>query len=349
MALGTNHLSNTATTSVGDFIPEIWSDDVVASYKAMIVMANLVRKINHVGKRGDTIHIPNPARSSAADKTVGSQVTLTEVATADIAVTIDKWKEKSYVIEDIISVQSLPSLRRFTTDDAGYAIGTSVDQALHILSASFQSGTVSAAALYETGVIGGDGSTAFSGAANTNTGNGSALTDVGLRTAIQTLDDQDVPSNDRFFVIPPVLKKTLTGLSRFTEQAFVGNGNVIRTGMLGEVYGVDIYVTTNCPWVHVNDTTGTQSGTFSSAAPTGASYVDAYGNTVDWNTSTPGDTKYRVAQLFQRDAHVLVEQQSVRSQAQYIQQYLGWLYTTDMIFGTKNIRTNNGISIVVPA
>jgi len=32
--------------------------------------------------------------------------------------------------------------------------------------------------LYETAVLGGDGSTAFSGAANTNTGNGTALTDA---------------------------------------------------------------------------------------------------------------------------------------------------------------------------
>ena len=279
MALGTNHLSNTATTSVGDFIPEIWSDDTIASYKAMVVMANLVRKIQHVGKRGDTIHIPNPARGSANDKAVGSQVTLNEIATADIPVTIDKWKEYSTVIEDIISVQALPSLRRFTTDDAGYAIGTAVDQALHLLSAYFQSGSIAGATnLYETGVIGGDGSTAFSGASG---GNGTALTDVGLRTAIQTLDDLNVPSNDRFFVIPPVLKKTLTGLSRFTEQAFVGNGSVIRNGMLGEVYGVNIAVTTNAPWIHTNSVTNTQSGTFSSTKPTGATYTDAYGNTVD--------------------------------------------------------------------
>ena len=346
MALGTNHLSNTATTSVGDFIPEIWSDDVIAAYKAMLVMGNLVRKISHVGKRGDTIHIPNPARGSANDKAVGSQVTLNEVATADIPITINKWKEYSTVIEDIISVQALPSLRRFTTDDAGYAVGTAVDQALAILSASWQSGTVSAAALYETGVIGGDGSTAFAGASG---GNGTALTDVGLRTAIQTLDDSDVPSNDRFLVIPPTVKKTLTGLGRFTEQAFVGNGSVIRNGMLGEVYGVSIAVTTNSPWIHTNSVTNTQSGTFSSTQPTGATYTDAYGNTVDWNTSSPTDVKYRVCQLFQRDANVLVEQQSVRSQAQYIQQYLGWLYTTDMIFGTANVRTANGISIVVPA
>lgn len=349
MGLGTNYLSNTTSTSVGYFVPEIWSDDVVASYKAATVMANLVRKISFAGKRGDTIFLPNPTRNTATDKTVGSQVTLTDVATAQIAVVVDQWKQYSVQVDDIIALQSLPSMRRFITDDAGYAVARAVDQKLHTLSAYWQSGTNSAAALYETAFIGGDGTTAFSGAANTNTGNGSAITDAGIRSAIQTLDDQNTPGQDRFLVIPPVAKKTLLGLSRFTEQAFVGNGNAIMTGRVGNVYGVEIYVSTDCPWIHVNSVTGTQSGDFSSTSPTSSAYVDAYGNTVNWSSSSPTDTKYRVASLFQREANVMAEQQSIRSQAQYKQEYLAWLYTTDTIFGVKNVRTTSGVALIVPA
>jgi len=35
------------------FIPEVWSDEIVVSYKKKLVMANLVRKMNFVGKKGD--------------------------------------------------------------------------------------------------------------------------------------------------------------------------------------------------------------------------------------------------------------------------------------------------------
>ena len=281
---------------------------------------------------------------------MGSQVTLNQNNSSEVQVVIDKWFEHSIVIEDIIAVQSLPSLRRFHTDDAGYALATRIDRDLFLLVAGLQGGSIAGATnLFETAVIGSDGSTAFSGASG---GNGTAITDAGLRKTLQTLDDADVPFTGRCLVIPPVMKNVLMGLSRFTEQAFVGEAgmsNTIRNGKLGDVYGVEIYVSTACPWIHCNSVTSTQSVTFSSTAPTGASYADEFGLTVDWSTSTPSDTKYRVAALLHKDALVFAEQQGVRSQAQYKQEYLGTLYTADTIYGVKELRDNAGIGIVVPA
>ncbi len=49
MALGTN---NTTTTTAANFIPELWSDEVVADFKKALVLANLVTNFNHTGKRG---------------------------------------------------------------------------------------------------------------------------------------------------------------------------------------------------------------------------------------------------------------------------------------------------------
>ena len=55
-------------TSAATFIPEMWSNEVRAEYKANLVMANLVKKLSHSGKKGDTIHIPAPLRGSANAK-----------------------------------------------------------------------------------------------------------------------------------------------------------------------------------------------------------------------------------------------------------------------------------------
>lgn len=324
MPLGTNHLANTAS-SVQEFVPELWSDDVIASYKANLVLGNLVSKINHQGKRGDTIHIPQPTRGSANAKSVGSQVTLNQDNSSEITVTIDKWFEYSIVIEDIIGIQSLPSLRRFHTDDAGYALARQIDYDLHVLGTGLQGGTLdttpgtpdSQTLSYDAAVIGGDGSTTWDSTANTNTGNGSTLTDAGIRTMIQTLDDADVPFSQRYLVIPPVEKKTLMGLNRFTEQAFVGEvgpGNTIRNGRLGDIYGVEVFVSTACPTIKAADNL----------------------------------TEYRVGLMLHKDAFVLATQLSVRSQAQYKQEYLGWLYTSDTIYGTAELRDNAGVAFVVP-
>jgi len=53
---GTNAVT---TTSAANFIPEIWSDEIVAAYKKNLVMANMVKKMNCKGKKGDTVHIPS--------------------------------------------------------------------------------------------------------------------------------------------------------------------------------------------------------------------------------------------------------------------------------------------------
>lgn len=94
--------------------------------------------------------------------------------------------------------------------------------------------------------------------------------------------------------------------------------------------------------------TSTQSVTFSSAAPTG-SYVDEFGLTVDWTTSSPTDAKYRACLMMHKDAMALATQQSVRSQAQYKQEYLGTLVTSDTVYGVKELRDYAAISVIVPA
>jgi hypothetical protein len=40
-------------TAAATFIPEIFSDEIIASYKKSLVLANLVRKMSMKGKKGD--------------------------------------------------------------------------------------------------------------------------------------------------------------------------------------------------------------------------------------------------------------------------------------------------------
>jgi len=347
MALGSNH---TGVVAAANFIPEQWSDETLAAYKQKLVLGNLVTRMSFKGKKGDTLHIPVPARGDATAKTLNTAVTLITDTAGVVDVLINKHFEYSKLYEDIAEMQALSSMRQFYTNDGGYALAKRIDRDLHLLGAGFNSGSIAGATnLYETAYIGGDGSTAFSGSANTNTGNGTALTDVGIRTVIQALEDSDMESSELKFIIPPVEAKVLRGIARFTEQAFRGDGSVLKTGMLGNLYGVEVFTSTNCPFIHVNNQTGTQSVTFSSTAPTGASFADEFALTVDWNTSSPTDTKYRACLMLHKDAMVLAEQQAVRTQAQYKQEYLGTLVTSDCVYGTKELRDYAARAIVVPA
>ena len=307
MALGTNQV----TTSVANnFIPELWSDEVIGAYKSNLVVANLVTKLSHKGKKGDTIYIPVPARGSASAKAANTQVTLSAATNTKVTVSIDKHYEYSKLIEDIAEVQALASMRKFYTDDAGYALAKQVDTDLFALAEGLQGGTVggTGAAAYENAVIGGNGSTAYTG----NSTNASDITDAGIRRMLLTLDDADVPMDNRVMVVPPICANDMLGINRFTEQQFIGSGDAIKTGKIGQIYGVDIFISSNCP------------------SASGNSGAD------------------RVGVLMHKDALVLAEQVGVRSQTQYKQEYLGDLFTSDTIYGTAELRNDAGVAFVVP-
>jgi N4-gp56 family major capsid protein len=312
MALGTNHVVQSNVNTAG-FIPEVWSDEIIAAYKKNLVAANLIKKMSMKGKKGDVVHFPAPARGNASAKSANSQVTLIAESGTEKTITINRHFEYSRLIEDFAEVQALSSLRRFYTDDAGYSLATRIDTDLLDLAASVQGSTT-----YSTAVIGGDGSTVFDATANTNSGNETALTDEGLRRVIQTLDDNDVPMDNRFLIIPPVARNVMMGLARFTEQAFtgeVGSANTIRNGQIGDIYGVKVYVSTNCP-------------TFATTA------------TVDVDP--------RICLMAHPEFAVLVEQLGVRVQTQYKQEYLGTLLTADTLYGVGELRDTSAVAIVVP-
>jgi hypothetical protein len=345
-------LASTAsrTRSTSGFIPELWGDEVIATYEKNLVLANLLKRIPFAGKKGDTIHIPNFVRGSASAKAAGTAVTLVGTQAEETPILIDKHYEYSVLIEDIAALQAMDQMRGMYTSDAGYALAKQVEENLWMKFHYLNSGaaTPAAATLFETAVIGGDGTTTFSGASGG--GNGTALSDAGIRRMIQTLDDQDVPMDGRALVIPPVERKNLMGLSRFTEQAFVGDGSAIKTGQLGNIYGIPIFVTSNCPWIHVESTTtNTQLANFSGttlAASTAAAW-DGTTITIDFTGKT--DTKWRVGAMVHMDAIALAEQQAVRTQTQYKQEYLADLFTADTVYGAGVLRDTSGVAFVVPA
>lgn len=304
MALGTNHVT---TTTANSFIPEVWSDEIVASYKKNLVLANLIKKMSFKGKKGDTVHIPSPTRGSASAKTAGNQVNLIAATEGEVVVSINQHYEYSRLIEDIVEAQALASLRGFYTEDAGYALAKQVDTALVQLARGARGGNA-ANAQYTGGIIGSTGAAYTYG-----TSNAAAIADAGIRKAIQILDDQDVPMDGRSLIVPPTARNSMLGIARFTEQAFKGNGTTLMNGEFGDIYGVKVYVSTNC------------------------------------DTAAGNSTTDRVAMMIQRDWSVLVEQIGVRSQTQYKQEYLGTLFTADTLYGAAELRDGSCVPMVVPA
>ena len=297
-------------TSAAKFIPEIWSDEVIAAYKSNLVLANLVKKMGMTGKKGDVIHVPKPLRGTASEKVAQTAVTIQSSVESEVLININKHFEFSRLIEDITEVQALASLRQFYTGDAGYGLAKQIDNDLFELAKSFGDG---------------DGSSYVnSGSFQINTTSGALeafdidgaadvgdFSDAAMRSLIQKQDDADVPMDNRSFIVPPSLRNAIMGIERYTSTDFV-NGKTVETGKIGNLYGVDVFVSTNVP---VIDTTG--------------------GATI------------RGAQLIHKDTSVLAEQQAIRSQTQYKQEFLGTLYTADCLYGVQVMRPEAGFTLAV--
>jgi N4-gp56 family major capsid protein len=317
---GSSNSTIAGNTNAATFIPEIWSDEVIAAYQSNLVLAPLVKKMAMAGKKGDTLHIPKPTRGDAHAKAEGAAVTIQNATESEVQVVIDKHFEYSRLIEDITDVQALASLRQFYTGDAGYALAKQVDTDLFALGKQF-------------GNNGGDyvGTGADAGTYNFNGGAGvevyaedsvvpaDVFNDAGFRELIQKMDDADVPMDNRCLVVPPSIRNAIMGIDRYSSSDFV-DGKVVNNGQIGNLYGIDIFVSSNCPVIE----------------------------TAAQNAATEGGA-VKQAMLFHKDAMVLAEQQGVRSQTQYKQEFLGSLYTADTLYGTAVLRPDAAFNIAVNA
>ena len=296
-------------TSAAKFIPEIWSDEVIAAYKSNLIMANAVKKMSMTGKKGDVIHVPKPTRGQAHAKAAGTAVTIQNTVESEVLITINKHFEFSRLIEDITEVQALASLRQFYTGDAGYGLAKQVDDDLFNLGKSFGNGNGSS--FVNSGSFQVSKETATLGELEAYDADGAtdigAFSDAVFRSLIQKMDDADVPMDGRSFIVPPSLRNAIMGIERYNSSDFVdGKGTV--TGKIGNLYGVDVLVSSNVPVL---------------------------------------ETGVRGAQLIHKDTNVLAEQQSVRSQTQYKQEFLGTLYTADTLYGCQVMRPEAGFTLAV--
>jgi N4-gp56 family major capsid protein len=313
---------NTAVTEAATFIPEIWSDEIIAAYQKNLKLAPLVKKIAMNGKKGDKLHIPKPTRGDANAKAADTAVTIIANTESELTIDINRHFEYSRLIEDIVEVQALSSLRQFYTEDAGYALSTKIDADLHSCGTGFGDGGAvvfgAAATDYQhTGCFFNDGGTTTQYTDDTQVA-ADVFTDAFFRDMIQKLDDNNVPMDNRVLVIPPSVRNTIMGVDRYVSSDFV-SGQAVNSGLIGNLYGIDVYVSANC------------------------ATIEAVGaNTADTAIATRG------ALLFNKEAIVLAEQQSVRSQTQYKQEYLSTLYTADCLYGVQVYRPEAGFVLAVP-
>ena len=194
MALGTNQM----TTTTGDvFRPEIWSPEVLRATENALVMAGLVKRFDSlVTGKGDTINIPNLTNLTASDKTANTQATLQSPTEVNTQILINKHKESSFLVEDLLKTQSNYDLMAEYTSKAGESIARTIDTDLL---------------------------TEYTNFTNTDVGTyGSDITDAVIVAAGEAIDLANAPMEDRAMVIYPTQKSALLRIDKFVKVDWMG-------------------------------------------------------------------------------------------------------------------------------
>lgn len=244
--------SNVGKSNVDAFIPEIWSGEVKRELDSNFIMKGCAR-INPVqfAKKGDTVHIPEVYRLAVNDKLYNTPVTLQNQTNGEFTMTIDKYKEVSFMIEDVATlfVPGQYNIRGEYTREAGYALARDIDNFLLAHRAVINS--FSDQVIYNT---------------NTGAAGGTflALNEASILAAMQILDEANVPREGRKLVVSPGQYTDLLTIDRFSSVDYVNNP-VVPTGMLGQIYGIPVMMSTQ---VATNSLTGYTNGNSGVAAPT---------------------------------------------------------------------------------
>lgn len=160
-----------------------------------------------------------PALTTSDISTTDGSFTNTEVIVVPKAIVIDKWKNVSADLVDIVDAQSVLQWETEFAEGFGKAIAQKQDDDVLALVASL----------------------------TTNVDNtGGAFSDPKILSAQRLLDDLDVPKEDRQWVIAPVAHSDILQLDKFTSANTTGfsKGVQVGDGRVVGLYGTPVEVST---------------------------------------------------------------------------------------------------------
>ena len=295
--MATHYDGSAATvTTEQHFIPEIWADGIYKYFDRKTVFRGLVDDYSALvsGKGyGDAINVPEMSIITATAKSAGADVAYDATATTTTQLALNKHKYVAKLFEDIALIQSEADLVSKYSRMMGEALARQVDADIWAeLDGLNQSQDLSADNTLTAGVF---------------------------ESVLATLGENDIPYMDGecSMVVNPTLFADILNPSGGIAQYFirndaVGEGNHgLRSGMIGSLYGIDVYM----------------SNTVSSALT--------------------DDTV--VGAVFHKSAAVFASQQEVRVQSEYSIDALGTKLVSDLLYGCKIIDDSDNIKGVALA
>lgn len=254
LAGGTIHPAGSLTPNPaysGTVIPEIWSGKLLEKFYASTVLAAISNTAyeGEIKNQGDTVHIRTKPTITINDYLADSAIVVERPSSNIIDLLINKGKYFATILDDVMEVQADINMLGMWSDDAAQQMKIKIDSdvLLGILGQASAANRGLTAGVASANINLGVTGTSLAVSAVTGTPGGSiSILDVLLRLG-QALDEQNVPEEGRWAIIP-TWASTLIKQSELRQAYLSGDQtSMLRNGRLGQVDRFTIYVSNLLP------------------------------------------------------------------------------------------------------
>lgn len=225
--------------AIDNFIPELWSAALLTSLSKVLVygQGNVINTDYEgmIKRMGDTVRINAIGEITINDYVKNQTITdPQELLSAQTVLNITQAKFFNFMVDDVDAVQANVSVMLEAMRRASYALRNVIDQFI-----AGQYTDVSASNL-----IASDASP-FIPTITAGTGFNDAydkIVDLGI-----ILDQNNVPEDGRFVIIPPKYVGYLLKDNRFVNYGTEMNRATLATGQIGRISGLDVLTSNNVP------------------------------------------------------------------------------------------------------
>jgi N4-gp56 family major capsid protein len=217
-----------------NFIPTLWSARLLASLKKTLVYAQdgIVNREyeGEIREKGNTVKINSIGAVTVSDHTKNTDISAPEALNdSDQVLVIERAKYFNFQVDDVDRVQQMPSTMNQAMVEAGYALADAFDQ--------YVAGLYTGA--HANNLI---GSTASPTSVTTASAAYEQLVDLGV-----LLTQSNVPTSQRWAVVPPWFYGLLQKDDRFVKAGTAMTDQVLRNGEIGQAAGFRVMQSNNVP------------------------------------------------------------------------------------------------------
>lgn len=209
-------------TQLAGSIPDVVRSVALKARYAAAQMSKRVLNVDaDVAKKGDRVSLSILPELATTAVGAGGSVTRQQVSISAVEVIMNDWREVTVDVDDQASRQSALSVLKEYSAEMGKALAAYADEKVGGLYATLT------------------GQTDIGTSADPTT-----MSEDKILLAIQRLDDDDIPRENRMWLMAPSAHNDLLALSRFTDAQNTGfaRGVQVSDGRISNLFGDPVYV-----------------------------------------------------------------------------------------------------------